>query len=105
MRFSRHIVMNVENIMGRSICQFNTSCFLTYTTPLLFYILLLSTSIAAELLRQWMDIIHKRTSDTTVTIDIIVSNVSGYQYLVAKIVSSSSGYEGHPLLKFVYVFI
>ena len=62
---------------------------------------LLSISIAAELLRQWMDIINKRMIDTTVTVDIIVSNVSGYQYLVAKIVSSSSGYEGHPLLKFV----
>ena len=80
LRFSRHIVMNVENIMGRLICQFNASCFLTCTTPLLFYIYillgLLSISIDADLLRQWMDIINKRTSDTTVTIGIIVSNVT-----------------------------
>ena len=43
LRFIRHIVMNVENIMGRSICHFyiNTSSFLTCTTPLLFYILYL----------------------------------------------------------------
>ena len=66
---------------------------------------LLSISIAAELLWQWMDIMNKRRRDTTVTIDIIVSNVLGYQYLVAKIVSSSSGYKGDPLLKFVYVFV
>ena len=58
--------MNVENIMGLSICRINTS---------LFYILWLSISIAAKLLRQWMDIMNKRRRDITVTIDIIVSNV------------------------------
>ena len=66
---------------------------------------LLSIFIAAEFLRYWMDIINKRTRDTTVTIDIIVSNVSGYQYLAAKIVSSSSGYKGDPLQKCVYAFV
>ena len=53
---------------------------LYYAMAILYFISywgLLSISIAAELLRQWMDIINKRTSDTTVTIDIIVSNVTG----------------------------